>query len=233
MCQLVRNTGCIANIILCISMLVVFLINIIFSDTTETFPYGYELSIVVSSIAMSYIAGYIFYLASTFKINHDRIKNAKPISTKIVQEIVITTDAFFNAICNGEIPSHDNINEKLKGLTFATTVPNRTYLQLSDNKKFNQKSVIIGDFLYTDLILKIHRTHIDLASFYPILVPDIQVKLFEYLNCNFFQVFNKDNQNVMSSANADLVNFSTVFISLIETKESLVREYEKYYGKLP
>ncbi|ENM3807569.1 hypothetical protein IS636_003600 [Vibrio cholerae] len=181
---------------------------------------------------MSYIAGYIFYLASTLKINHDRIQNAKPITTKIVKEIVTTTDIFFNMVCGEKLSSQDDLDKKFSDLKFDTVLSGYANIQVLPNHQIRKSPMTITDAMNSNLVSKINSTHINSAYFYPILVPDVQVKLFEYMNCNFFQIFNESNRSVMQLANAELAGFTSVFISLLEAKENLVREYEKYYGEL-
>lgn len=232
MLKLIKNTGKPANSLLFLSLLTIFIINILCNETTEIFPYGYELSLVTSSIAMSYVAGYIFYIASTLKINNDRIKNAKPISENIVKEVSSITENFLNLVCDCTVKSARDIETSLENKFFNSDISGIANIIITSNNQVTPQTIKINQAIYSELIDKINTLSTNTSSFYPILTPDIQIKLFEYLNCNFFQVFNTNNKSIMTISNTELKAFHSVFSSLFVAKNALVNEYEKYYGKI-
>ena len=135
-------------------------------------------------------------------------------------------------VCGSESLSDEGIEKSLSSKKFDDKIPGYGSLSFSEDGRFSMRELLVSQAIYVNLIDKVKCTHQNISCFYPSLESDLQIKLFEYMNCDFFQVFRDENRSTMQIANGELNGFSATFISLFRANESLIREYEKLYGPL-
>ncbi len=95
----------VANFVFMIAVVAVLLLDVVYVDTKELFDGGAELASLMTNIAMSLIAGYIFYVVSAVKLDVDRINRSKKASSIVVNRILGITSHLFRSCLKVLIPA--------------------------------------------------------------------------------------------------------------------------------
>lgn len=233
-CGVLRRNR-IANVVFFISISLVVLLDIVYADATEWFNGGSELSKFITNVAMSIIAGYLFYIVSAVKMDADRISRSKQISSFIVKTILDANSYVFSNLADSnndvdlQTPSKDMIKSFLAEKRFSDYLSTKTYM---DNKGLTQKRTL-HYFLFDDCMYNALRKKQDLSLYLQLVEPEIQIAILEYFNCNFYSTFSDKTYYLIFKITDESINvFLDDFESLSEKAKYLKHEHEKIYGPL-
>lgn len=218
-----------------VAFIIVILLDIVFANTKEIFQGGFELSKIISNLSMSIVAGYIFYIMTSVKIEVDRINKSKEIATKVVIAIRNHTISMFRVLAERPhekfitFPSEEELSNYLVGKTFVSTVKGTRYIDVAG--LISERDLHF--FLFNDFPKKALNLQASLSIYLGFLDQDMQVAFYKHFNSNFFDNFNDSTVAIVLKGRHNKVSdFSTSFLVLRETALELINSYERVYGPL-
>ncbi|KLN66068.1 hypothetical protein AB4283_17165 [Vibrio splendidus] len=218
-----------------IALAVVILLDVVFFDVTELFPGGAELADIISNLSMSVVAGYIFYIMTSVKLEADRINKSKEIAKKIVGSVRNQTVLMFRVLAEQPhekfttFPSEDELSGYLNNKTFVTKVKGTRYID--GNGVVHERDLHF--YLFNDFPPKALHLQSSLSAYLDFLDQDMQVAFYKHFNSNFFDNFADPTVAiVLNGRSNNISDFTNCFFVLRQTTLDLVESYERVYGTL-
>lgn len=225
----------VANFLFIISILIVALLDIIYVDEKELFNGGVELAKITSNIAMSLMAGYLFYIVTAVKLDADRINRSRKASEIVVKRILGINKHLFSQLSNSPhaahspTPDESHIRELLDGRLFSDNHNNKIYSNFTNQTGYKT----LHYFLFDDCIPTSLKVKQELELYFSLLEPDLQIAFCEYFNCRFYSDFSDLSTKIIFKNREHRIDaFIDSFIEISKTALTIKETYEEIYGAL-
>lgn len=216
-------------------LILIFLLDFVFVDTKELFFGGAKLASLLSDIAKSLIAGYMFYVVSSVKFDSDRIKRSQKASEIVVKRILSISSNFYAQLSSNVNQSHsptptlDKVKDLLKNKNFSDLHYGKIYSNFSTPPAHKT----IHYFLFDDFVVRTLKMKSELELYFSIMEPEIQLAFCDYFNNKFFSTFgNITMKGIFKGSDHPISDFATDFFDISVTADKLKIEFERIYGKL-
>ncbi|EOX3406436.1 hypothetical protein ACPFUG_003657 [Vibrio cholerae] len=223
----------VANFVFMMALVAVLLLDVVYVDKKEIFDGGVELATLTTNIAMSLIAGYIFYVASAVRLDVDRINRSKKASSIVVNKILNITSHLFSQLSESPnalyspVPDECEIKKLLEGKMFSDIHRGKLYTDFQSNTAYRT----LHYFLFEYFISFSLREKEQLELYFPLLEPELQIAFCDYFNCKFYSNFSDvSNKLLFKDRKHKIDGFVDCFVELSNSTIVLKNTYEKIYG---
>ncbi|WP_229623322.1 hypothetical protein [Vibrio parahaemolyticus] len=225
----------VANFVFMIAVVAVLLLDVVYVDTKELFDGGAELASLMTNIAMSLIAGYIFYVVSAVKLDVDRINRSKKASSIVVNRILGITSHLFSQLSestntrHSSTPDEYEVKHLLEGKMFSDVHRGKVYSDFRSNTSYRT----LHYFLFEDSVPNNLKVKKELELYFSLLEPELQIAFCDYFNCKFYSNFADVSTKLFFKDRAHKIDsFIDCFVELSTTAKALKSAHEKIYGQL-
>lgn len=220
----------IANILFVFALGTVISFEILFSDSAEWFHGGAKLADLLTAIALSYIAGYIFYLSTEVRRKVNSIHSTKFTAHRHCGEVIsLVNKVFFSITEVRDIPEENIIRENINKIKIHDIVPGITFT--FDGKSSQQ--VQYNYYFPCCVLPEMQSLENDIANVYHILEPEITTALDSVFNCSFKSLFGNKMIAHINHNDLTLATYEKAFLDLSAKTKFLKNELHRIYGEPP
>ena len=226
----VLKKSVVANTLFVFALVITLLFEIIFYNTVELFYGGAKLAGLLTSISLSYIAGYIFYISTETRRRANDIRSTALIAHRHCGRVIsLVNDIFYSITEKREIPSERELDDFLAIRKIHEKVPGIVITFDGKSSQFVEYNYYYPCYIFP----KMQGLESDVANISHLIEPEVSVALDNIFNCNFKSLLGNRMVSNINHGEATLSMFKDAFDDLSRKTNDLNMILYEIYGDPP